>query len=456
MAGTSASRADNGPATPPAAEPRALPRDVRLFWWASTADALGSQTSGIVLPLLLLTLGYSPAAVGLIAGASAALGMVLGPLAAVPADRGARKTVMLWSASGAALAMATVSVTVASGRPPLVLLLCAVLVERLCTASYEAASRGTIAMICPPAGYPRLVARLQVGDNVALVLGPLLGGALYQVNRALPFLADALSYTVTAVCIRFMRADLRAPATADTGTATPLADGPGEETPGPAGPRGGGGGPERHARRLRRAALLAEVGAGLRLVGSSPLLRLVMLWTAVVNGALSALYFGVLFSLRHDGHSGSATGVVLAVSGAAGIAGALVAPALAGRLGATRTFLAVTWLLVPLAAGLAATRSPWAFATLFGAVCLILPAATVVLQSRTIATTPPHLQARAGAVLAAAAGGAAALGPAAAGLLASRAGTAGPALGCAVALIGLAAYTSSAHPRTLKSTGSTS
>ncbi|MER5985519.1 MFS transporter [Streptomyces sp. NPDC001787] len=455
MATTPAPRASDGPAVPTAADPLASPRDVRLFWWASTSDALGTQTSGIVLPLLLLTLGYSPAAVGLIAGASAAFGLLLGPLAAVPADRGARKTVMLWSAGLAALAMATVSVMVTMGRPPLVLLLCAVLVERLCTAAYDAAARGTVAMICPPEGYPRLVARLEVGDNVALVLGPLLGGALYQLGRAWPFVVDALSYAVTAVCVGFMRADLRA-AGNGTAPATAPTDRPSDGERGTARTGPSREGPDRRERRLRREALLTEAGAGLRLVGTTPLLRLVTLWTAVVNGALSALYFGVLFSLERDGHSGSATGLVLAVSGAAGIAGALAAPALTVRLGAARTFLTVTWLLVPLAAGLAAARSPWAFAVLFGGVCLILPCATVVLQSRTIATTPPHLQARAGAVLAAAAGGAAAVGPAAAGLLAARAGPAGPALGCTAALIALAAYTGLAHPRTLKDTGSTS
>ncbi|MEE1736590.1 MFS transporter [Streptomyces sp. BE147] len=455
MATTPAPRASDGPAVPTAADPLASPRDVRLFWWASTSDALGTQTSGIVLPLLLLTLGYSPAAVGLIAGASAAFGLLLGPLAAVPADRGARKTVMLWSAGLAALAMATVSVMVTMGRPPLVLLLCAVLVERLCTAAYDAAARGTVAMICPPEGYPRLVARLEVGDNVALVLGPLLGGALYQLGRAWPFVVDALSYAVTAVCVGFMRADLRA-AGNGTAPATAPTDRPSDGERGTARTGPSREGPDRRERRLRREALLTEAGAGLRLVGTTPLLRLVTLWTAVVNGALSALYFGVLFSLERDGHSGSATGLVLAVSGAAGIAGALAAPALTVRLGAARTFLTVTWLLVPLAAGLAAARSPWAFAVLFGGVCLILPCATVVLQSRTIATTPPHLQARAGAVLAAAAGGAAAVGPAAAGLLAARAGSAGPALGCTAALIALAAYTGLAHPRTLKDTGSTS
>ncbi|MFF0744881.1 MFS transporter [Streptomyces sp. NPDC004111] len=431
MTDTTESRAHETPPAPHPAATGATPRDLRLFWWSNTADALGSQTSGVVLPLLLLALGYSATAVGVIVGVSAALGLLLGPLAAVPADRGARKPVMVWSASLAALAMAGVAVAVAAGRPPLALVLGGVLVERFCTAVYEAASRGTIAMICPPAGYPRLVARLEVGDRLALVLGPVLGGALYQLGRAWPFVADALSYAVTALCVRSMRADLSAPA-----------------TPAPERPRPG-------TRRPPRRAARTELAAGLRLVAGSAVLRQVLLWTSVVNGVLVALYFAMLLTLQGEGHSGTATGAVLAVAGGAGIAGALAAPALATRLGGARSVLGVTWALVPLTAALAATRTPWGQAALFGAICVTMPVATVVLQSRAIATTPPDLQARAGAVLATAAGATAALGPVAAGVLAGLLGTGGPALTCAAVLTVLALYVSWTHLRTPARTGAT-
>ncbi|MGW7414844.1 MFS transporter [Streptomyces sp. NPDC054863] len=494
MTETAESRASDIPPPPPVpATTGSAPRDMRLFWWSNTADALGSQTSGVVLPLLLLALGYPPATVGVIVGASAALGLLLGPPAAVPADRGARKPVMVWSASVAALAMAGVAVAVASGRPPLALVLGAVVVERFCTAVYEAASRGTVAMICPPAGYPRLVARLEVGDRIALVLGPVLGGALYQLGRAWPFVADALSYAVTALCIRSMRADLSAPGartaagpretgapagthdagTHDAGTQDVGAQDVGAQDVGvhdlgahdagapdarPAAetdrPR-----PRSHTRtrtRTRiRTFLRTELAAGLRLVAGSAVLRLVLLWTSVVNGVLAALYFGMLLTLQREGHSGTATGAVLAVAGAAGIAGALGAPALAARIGPARSVLAVTWVLVPLTATLAAARSPWAQAALFGGICLTMPVATVVLQSRAIATTPPHLQARAGAVLATAAGAAGALGPVAAGVLAARVGGGGPALGSAAVLTVLALYVSWAYLRTPAHPGGT-
>ncbi|MCT9093270.1 MFS transporter [Streptomyces sp. ASQP_92] len=398
-----------------------MSRDVRLFWCASAGDALGTQASGVVLPLLLLGLGHSAATVGVVAGVSTAAGLLLAPIAAVPADRGARKPVMFWSATVSALAMAVLTAAVTWGDPPLALLLGTVLVERFSTAVYEAAAAGTVAMIAPPADCPRVVAGLSAGDQGALILGPALGGALYQASRALPFLADAVSYAVAAGCVRALSSDLRP----RPGTG-PLAAAPRSE----AVPRTG------TARRVRD-----EVGAGLALVRSSPFLRLVLAWTATVNGVIVALYYGAVFTLQKGGHGGGPMGLVLALSGAAGLVGSLAAPRVVGRIGAARLLVTVSWLLVPLAAGLATAEGPWMYGALFGAFCLLMPLVAVVLQSRALQETPPKLQARTGAVLASAAGGSAALAPVLAGVFVTRAGTAAPAAVCAGSLAVLAWWT---------------
>lgn len=62
--GASRGRAVSTPAalidgTEPAEDTEPSTRDIRLFWCANAADSLGSQASGVVLPLLLLGLGYS-------------------------------------------------------------------------------------------------------------------------------------------------------------------------------------------------------------------------------------------------------------------------------------------------------------------------------------------------------------------------------------------------------------
>ncbi|TLQ42696.1 MFS transporter [Streptomyces marianii] len=443
------------------AGPLDAPRDIGLLWSSNAADALGTQMSGVAFPLLLLGLGHPPTTVGLLAGAGMLVTLVCGPVVAVAADRGLRKPVMAGSAAVAAAAMGAVALSVAAGRPPFALLLGALLVERTATACFEAAARGTVALVAAPHEVPRVVAGLEAGDRAALVAGPLLGGVLYQLSRPLPFAADALSYVVTALCVRSMRSDLRAGPTApasaadDARAAAPVPARAREATPAPDAPRPPGApaaaadgcapapdarsaGTPTPLRALRSYA--HETVAGLTLLRAAPRLRLVLVWTTTVNAALAALYFSALFALQDDGGP-VAMGLVLAVSGGAGLVGALAAPAVVRRLGGARTLVAVTWLTVLPAAGLAVAGSPWSLGLCFGAFCLLLAPATVVVQSAAIAETPHHLQARTGALLATAVVGAGAGSPVVAGALATHSGpAAAPAL-CALALALLALFT---------------
>ncbi|MFG2092411.1 MFS transporter [Streptomyces sp. NPDC048612] len=414
------------PAVAPAVALPQARRDLRLFWWAGTCDALGSQTSGLVLPLLLLTLGRSPAEVGALAGLSAAATLLLGPFAAVPADRGARKRLMVGSALVSAAAMGGVTVAVAAGPVPLAALIAAVLVERCATSCYEAAALGTVALVCPPAEHRRVLSRLQAGERAALVAGPALGGLLFQAERWLPFLADALSYAVAAGCICALR--------------SPLA--PRREQRPPAG---------REHRGWR--ARVAEAGAGLALIRRVPFLRLALLWISGVNALLVALYYTTVFALQDHGRGAAPLGLVLALAGAAGLAGALAAPRIAGRRSAGRLLVTVSWLMVPPAAALATAREAWHFGLLFGLLCLLTPVATVALQARIIQVVPLGLQARTGTVLATVSGAAAAVAPALAGLSADRAGAAATLLGCAVLLAGLALHTTCVAPSRTRRTG---
>ncbi|GAA5608951.1 MFS transporter [Streptomyces platensis] len=415
------------PAVAPAAPLPHVRRDIRLFWWAGTCDALGSQTSGLVLPLLLLTLGRSPAEVGALAGLSAVATLLLGPFAAVPADRGARKHLMVGSALVSAAAMAGVTAAVAAGPVPLAVLIAAVLVERCATSCYEAAALGTVALVCPPGEYRRVLSRLQAGERGALVLGPALGGLLFHAERWLPFLADALSYAVAAGCIGAMRAPLAPP----------------REQQSPAG-----------AVRRGRRARLAEAAAGLALIRREPFLRMALLWISAVNALLVALYYTTVFALQHDGRGAAPLGLVLALAGAAGLAGALAAPRIAGRRSAGRVLVTVSWLMVPPAAALAMARDAWHFGLLFGLLCLLTPVATVALQARIIQVIPPGLQARTGTVLATVSGATAAVAPALAGLSADRAGAAVTLLGCAALLAVLALHTTCVAPSRTRCAGS--
>ncbi|MFR9797126.1 MFS transporter [Streptomyces sp. MS06] len=406
-------------------------RDTAVLWSVNAVDGLGSQASGLVFPLLLLNLGHPPATAGAFATAAAVAGVLLGPLVAVPADRGHRRSLMTGAAALASLAMAGLAVA-AFGHPPLWPLLALAFTERLCATAYEAAARGALARLASPEDMPRAVAGLQAGDQAALVAGPALGGVLFAVGRFLPFAVDAVSYALAALGIRLVRRPLDTPAGAGP---APAAGG----APEPA--SAGGGRPGR-----------AEPGAlraGLVVVLRSPVLRLVLLWSSVASGALALLFYTALFVLGGD--SGSAvTGAVLAASGAAGLAGSLLAARVVRRLGARRSLTAATWLLLPPCAALASAGGPWWWGPGFAALSAVLPVVTVVLGSAAVLAAPQEVQSRAGAVLAAGAALAAAAAPACAAALLAWGGSRTPAVCCLVVLALLAVHTQRAAPAVLR------
>ncbi|MEU5633175.1 MFS transporter [Streptomyces rishiriensis] len=414
----------HGP-SPRTGPPARAQRDLRILWWVNAVDGLGSQASGLVLPLLLLELGHSPGTAGSLASAAALSGVVLGPLVSVPADRGRRRLLMTGSAALAALCTGVLALT-CLGRPALWVVMGLALAERLCAVAYEAASRGALVHLAATDELPRAAAGLQVGDQISLVVGPMLGGALFQLSRPLPFLADAVSYAVAALGVRSLRTPIDSPACA-------------QDTPAGCDTR----------RREPWSARLDAVSAGVVTVARSPVLRLVLVWTSTAGGTLTLLFYTALFRLGPDGR-GTAAGGVLAAAGAAGLLGALVAAPAVRRLGATRLLTLAAWLLPVPCGSLVWTDGAVGWGVAFAGLSLLVPLITVVLSSVAVACTPVTLQSRTAGVLGSVSALAAAGAPALAALMVTVWTLRAPVVLCTVLFAALAVYTQVRAPGVLR------
>ncbi|MGY1495197.1 MFS transporter [Streptomyces sp. QTS52] len=379
-------------------------RDFRLFWTAGAIDGLGTCASVLVLPLVLLGAGYPPGLVGMLASIATVSGLAASPFAGVLADRWPRKPMMICSALAAAAAMGTVFAAVASGRTAFAHLLGAAVVEQVASACYTAAAHGTIRRLVPPADYARAIGSLQARDQATQIVGPTLGGVLYQAARWVPFLADALSFLLAAALVRAVRTEL-----------TPEREGP-------------------------ATSFGSDLAQGVRFVWTDGFLRFVMLWTAGLNAVLGALYYHAVFSAQGRGASASSIGLILTFSGIGGLVGALTAPWLVRRVPSALVVAAASWAMVPAAAGLAFATRTWAYGLLLGAVSFTAPSVVIVLHARAVLVVPDTLQARVGTVLGTAGEGLAAFAPVAAGVLVSAYGGRTVGLGCAAALGLLALY----------------
>ncbi|OIJ87626.1 hypothetical protein BIV25_38780 [Streptomyces sp. MUSC 14] len=416
-------------------------RDLTVLWGINFVDGLGSQASGLVFPLLLLDLGHGRGTAGAFASAAALAGVILSPLVALPADRGRRRTLMTGTAASASLAMAGLAVC-CLGHPPLWVLLGLALTERLCATAYEAAARGALSRLAGAADLPRAVAGVQAGDQAALVLGPALGGLLFGVSPLLPFVADAGSYAAAAFGVRTIRTPLdgtpAGPSRGPDAPGTPADVPPATSATVPDSPRASSDPPVGTIRpgTIRSGALRAGVAA----VVGSPVLRLVLLWSCVASGAVTLLFYNALFVLGTEAGS-IVTGGVLAASGAAGLAGSLVAARVVRGLGAHRSLTVATWLLLPPCAALSVAREAWSWTLCFCGLCLVLPVVTTVLGAAAVWAVPAELQSRSGAVLGSASAVTAAGAPAGAVLLMTWGGPGAPAVACTVILALLAVRT---------------
>ncbi|MFD6876368.1 MULTISPECIES: MFS transporter [unclassified Streptomyces] len=382
-------------------------RDFLLFWTAGAVDGLGTCASSLFLPLILLGAGHSAGLAGLVASVALVSGLVVSPVAGVFADRWPRKPMMYAAALVAACAMGSVFVTVALGHVVLVHVLVAAAVEQAASATYGAAASGTIRRLVPPEGYTRAIGYLQARDQAVQIVGPTLGGVLYQLSRWVPLLADAVSFLLVAVLSKAIRTDL-----------TPDREGP-------------------------AAPFTRELAEGLRFVCAEPFLRFAVVWTAGINALLGALYFHAVFASHAQGAGPAAIGLILTLAGVGGLLGALAAPWLVRRVPAARIVTGASWVMVPTAAGLAFASRTWTYGLLLSGVSLIVPSVVVVLQTRAVLVTPDRVLARMGTVLGTAGQGVAVLAPVAAGVLVAEYGGRAVALGCAGAFAGLALYATS-------------
>ena len=201
------------PAGPDITDPRlALPLwrqpEFRLLWGAQVVSTLGWHAVGIVVPLLILAMTGSPAAVGL----ASALGVIPYLLLVLPVgaliDRWDRRRVMIAANLGAAVVALSVPVAVLLDALTVVHLYAVAAAHGTLGVFFNIAETAALPRVVAKPQLPQAVAQNQVGYASSVIAGPALGTWLYQsFGRALPFVVDAASYLVSAWAVWRLRTD---------------------------------------------------------------------------------------------------------------------------------------------------------------------------------------------------------------------------------------------------------
>lgn len=342
-------------------------RDFVLLWSGQAVSSVGTQVSQLAFPLLILALTRSPALAGLLGAARLVPYLLLSLPAGALVDRWNRKRVMIACDTGRTLAMGSIPLAYALGRLTIVQLFAATLVEGTLYVFFNLAETAALTRVVPREQLAAATARNETLLSTAVTLGPLFSGLVYSAGRALPFLADALSYLASVVSLRFIRTEFQAERT-----------------------------------RTSTANLSAEIREGLQWLWRQRLMRFLAVFAAgtlLIENAYILVVIVLLQTMPGSPFPASVTtGLVLAVGGAGSIVGSVVAEPVAARLSLRRITLGVHWIWALLLPLYVLARNPWALAAITFAAYGITPIFFVAQYSYRLASVPDALIGRVNSV----------------------------------------------------------
>jgi MFS family permease len=355
-------------------------RDFVLLQSGQTLSTIGSESAALAYPLLVLALTHSPAQAGIVGFARIVPWALFGFIAGVAADRLDRKRVMI--VSDVARAAAALSLVAAYFAGHLTVLQIAVVafVEGALYVFFNIAELGALRSVVPGRQLPAAAAAEQARWSTVSLVAPPLGGALFGVSRALPFVANALSYVFSLATLLAMRT------------------------------------PFQEARERDDTPVREQLAEGLRWLWGHRFFRDCALLFSLTNLVYEALFLVLIVVGRREGLSGAEIGALFATFGVCTLAGSLLAPRIVRAVSMRVLLVAGFWLQLGFAVFL---LKPSVYVLLAGSIpfAIFTPAANAAVIGYRTAMVPDRLTGRVGGVARTIALCAAAFGPLSAGFL---------------------------------------
>jgi len=265
---------------------------------------------------------------------------------------------MIFCDAGRALALGSIPVALALDHLTMAQIYLVSVIEGTLNVFFGLAESAALPRVVAKSQLPAATAQNEVTGGIVTLLGPSLGGVLFGVARALPFLADAVSYAASVLTLSWIRV------------------------------------PFQEKRTARAQSLRAEMWEGL-----------VWLWREPVIRALALLHGGVIFSyggmmllvvvIAEGMHTlPYAIGLIVGLSGLGGIAGALLGSQVQKRLRLGQIIVVAFWLFALLWPLYAVAPSALALGIILGAFWVVDETYDVAQISYRLTLIPDGLRGR--------------------------------------------------------------
>jgi MFS family permease len=390
-----------------------LGRPFTLLWTASTVSALGDGVLAVAAPLWLAARSDSPLVISGAMIAQMLPWLLFSLLSGGLVDRLDRRRVMVLVDLLRAAALTGLGLLIGLGHAGPALLYAVLFLVGIGETLFRAASQSVLPAVVRPGQLERANGRLNGARTVAhdMIAGPL-GGFLFVVAAAVPFLLDAGSFLVGTVLLGLLPGTFRAtrgrPAELDT------SDRPGPELPAAAEPGA-------------RTSLRAEIAVGVRFLFGHRLLRTLAVLIGLLNITLvAATSILVLVAKQRLGLGSVGYGLLFTAMSVGGLLGALVGDRLVRRFTASVTLRVGLLIETGFHLTLALSDSPiWVSVAMgvFGVHGMLWMIVTTSIRQR---LTPPELLGRVNSAYLFLAAGGNAIGALLGGLIATHFGLTAP------------------------------
>ncbi len=344
---------------PPPAAPLWHNRDYMLLWSGQVVSTLGSSAASIIYPLLILAITNSPGAAGVAAALRALPYLLFSLPVGALVDRWNRKRVMIVCDLLRAVVVSTIPLALWFDLLTLWQIYLVAFIEGSLYVFFNLAEVAALARVVPAVDLPRAAAQNEAAFGAAQIAGPSLGTMLFQtLGRSAPFVADALTYLVSAAALARIQTDFRpAPPTA--------------------------------SRKLR-----AEIMEGLHWLWQQRLIRTMAVLTGSMNFVYAATPLILIVLAKQMGASDIEIGLVFSIGGVSGIAGAMIGGHIQRRFSFGQVITSVVWaqaLLFPL---YLVVPKFYLLGVIFALIYTLSPVYNVVQFSYRLALIPQALQGR--------------------------------------------------------------
>ncbi|TDB87237.1 MFS transporter [Actinomadura sp. KC216] len=333
-------------------------RDFVRLWLSQTLSATGSRVSYLVYPLLILAISDSTTAAGAVAGTAALVEIAVRIPAGVLLDRLDRRKVMLWTEAARVAAMIAALTAAALGLISVPLVFAVAAIDAGGAALFVSAERTVLRHIVAGDQITVASARNEARIFTAELVGPALGGALFGLARALPFVFNAVAYATSFFAVLAIKRSLR------------------------------GKVPEEDE------DIIKAFTAGFGFLWRQPFLRAIVVVEPLLNMAFTGTMFVVIVILHDAGVPSYGIGTAMAVLAVGGILGAVATPWIQKLLTPRSIIVFLSWTSALMAGICVILPSGYWVVVPLPILVFFAPATTATVFAHQTAVTPDHLHGR--------------------------------------------------------------